>query len=45
MERQYIKKTNDFTTIFGNKGNGSGIYRMLGFKILNNASTKRLFME
>ena len=44
MERQNIKRTNDFTAIFGNKGNGSGIYRMLGFQNLN-PSTKRLFME
>ena len=44
MERKYIKKTNDFTAIFGNKGNGSGNYRMLGFKNLDNASTKRLIV-
>ena len=44
MERQYIKKTNDFTTIFVNKGKCSGIYRMLGFKNLDNASAKRLIV-
>ena len=44
MERQN-KQTNDFTAVFGNKGNGGGIYRMIGFQNLDNASTKRLFME
>ena len=41
MERQN-KQTNDFTAIFGNKGNGGGIYRMVGFKNLDNASTKKI---
>ena len=42
MERQNNKQRNDFTAIFGNKGNSSGIYRMVGFQKLDNASTKRL---
>ena len=44
MERQNIKRTNDFTAIFGNKGSSNGIYRMIGFQNLDNASTKRLIV-
>ena len=43
MERQN-KRTNDFTAIFGNKGSGNGIYRMIGFQNLDNPSTKRLIV-
>ena len=39
-----LKKQMILPIFFGNKGNGSGIYRMLGFKNLDNASTKRLIV-